>query len=351
MSDGRKYYCFCEANCKFETMNKEQILAAIAQAAENGLVFDVDAAFISKVKEKNAGGYITFWMGTEAQYNALTEKDANCVYIKTGSLSLFELEKKVMNCVEKTGGTMAGALAMSGNKITDLGVPTEDTDAATKGYADKKVPKCTLVDVSADLDNYKSEGVFFFSNNATHTNIPAGVNGWLDVKVANNAVKQIWYRFGTPNSSDYGTFIRTYAPSTGWGEWFEVITSKHAHLTIDGETEWIKPPMELGIEYRTTERYMGKPVYTKLVNCGKPVNSSDNETSAEIGVVATIIRHCANYDGRPIDAYTNADLKISYRLDGTANNIITGVRIIKENEKTIVGEYLNTYVQVWYTKA
>ena len=33
--------------------------------------------------------------------------------------------------------------------------------------------------------------------------------------------------------------------------------------------EWSNPPMELGVEYRTTERYLGKPVYVKLVDCGK----------------------------------------------------------------------------------
>ena len=31
---------------------------------------------------------------------------------------------------------------------------------------------------------------------------------------------------------------------------------------IDGETEWINPPMLNEVEYRTTERYLGKPVYT-----------------------------------------------------------------------------------------
>lgn len=36
-----------------------------------------------------------------------------------------------------------------------------------------------------------------------------------------------------------------------------------------GPIEWINPPMELGVEYRTTERYLGKPVYVKLVDCGK----------------------------------------------------------------------------------
>ena len=32
--------------------------------------------------------------------------------------------------------------------------------------------------------------------------------------------------------------------------------------------EWISPPMSIGVEYRTVERYLDKPVYIKLVNCG-----------------------------------------------------------------------------------
>ena len=35
-----------------------------------------------------------------------------------------------------------------------------------------------------------------------------------------------------------------------------------------GTWEYINPPMYLGVEYRTTERYLGKPVYVKVVDCG-----------------------------------------------------------------------------------
>jgi hypothetical protein len=38
------------------------------------------------------------------------------------------------------GGTMTGAIAMGTNKITGLGTPTSNTDAATKAYADTMVP-------------------------------------------------------------------------------------------------------------------------------------------------------------------------------------------------------------------
>lgn len=33
-----------------------------------------------------------------------------------------------------------------------------------------------------------------------------------------------------------------------------------------GEWEWVNPPMVIGVEYRTTERWNGKPVYRKLVS-------------------------------------------------------------------------------------
>ncbi len=39
--------------------------------------------------------------------------------------------------------------------------------------------------------------------------------------------------------------------------------------------EWINPPMELGTEYRTTERYLGKPVYVKTFNI--PTSAFENQ--------------------------------------------------------------------------
>ena len=44
-----------------------------------------------------------------------------------------------------------------------------------------------------------------------------------------------------------------------------------------GPFEWVNPPMELGIEYRTTERYLGKPVYAKLVDCGQIADNKQVE--------------------------------------------------------------------------
>lgn len=57
-----------------------------------------------------------------------------------------------------------------------------------------------------------------------------------------------------------------------------------------GPIEWINPPMALGVEYRTTERYLGKPVYTKVVACGNLPNGTTAEVAhgiANIGIIVS----------------------------------------------------------------
>lgn len=44
---------------------------------------------------------------------------------------------------------------------------------------------------------------------------------------------------------------------------------------VDGEKEWLNPPMMEGVEYRTTERHNGLPVYAKLVITGVPANGNE----------------------------------------------------------------------------
>lgn len=125
MSDGRKYYCVCDSNCRFETMTKEQILTAIAQAVADGKVSNVDAGFITKVKETNGGNYVTFWVGSQAEYNALPEIQNNCLYIISDETTKRDIERLIANvketadgALQTAGGTMTGALKTNGIILT-----------------------------------------------------------------------------------------------------------------------------------------------------------------------------------------------------------------------------------------
>lgn len=72
----------------------------------------------------------------------------------------------------------------------------------------------------ADLNNYLNTGVWYFNSSHTPTNAPSNnTNGWLIVLRADDgAIKQMWLRYGTRNTNDFNTYVRTSDGST-WSEW------------------------------------------------------------------------------------------------------------------------------------
>lgn len=74
----------------------------------------------------------------------------------------------------------------------------------------------------------------------------------LNCKYYSNSATQIAFKVGDSNDSNMLMAIR-HRPTTG-------------SSAVFGEWEYVNPPMEADTEYRTTERYLGKPVYVKLVD-------------------------------------------------------------------------------------
>jgi hypothetical protein len=75
------YYCIDGVNNKVETLSKEQILDAIEQAIEGGSVLAYDDAFVTQIKEINKDRALKVWIGTQAEYNAISEKQDYVLYI------------------------------------------------------------------------------------------------------------------------------------------------------------------------------------------------------------------------------------------------------------------------------
>ena len=103
MTDSERiYYVLSENNCKFEGLTKEQIFAAIQQAVDSGKIKDVDTGFITKIKEQNKNAGLMFWVGNQAEYNALESKKNNCLYVitddrKNESIELIWLNLRELN--------------------------------------------------------------------------------------------------------------------------------------------------------------------------------------------------------------------------------------------------------------
>ena len=79
-----------------------------------------------------------------------------------------------------------------------------------------------------NLNNYKSEGMWYFSTGTTLSNQPnSAVNGWLQVlpdRASGAAsVKQIWYRHGSNPTTFKDEYVRLFA-SGSWGSWEKITT-------------------------------------------------------------------------------------------------------------------------------
>lgn len=128
MPDERNYYVLCDDNCKFEGMTKEQIIEAIEEATGETPTH-IDDAFITKIKEKNHSASLSFWVGTTAEYNALSTKAQNTFYILTdedyddaiGGLrqDVDELQQTIENILDGTQKVPAAELADKSVALTN----------------------------------------------------------------------------------------------------------------------------------------------------------------------------------------------------------------------------------------
>lgn len=118
--------------------------------------------------------------------------------------------------------------------------------------------------------------------------------------------------------------------------------------TVNGVTEWVNPPMIPGTEYRTTERYNGKAVYTKAVNCGKfPAAGTSASVSHGVSGITQIIS-CdgfTDYLGLALPYYQIVSGNISI----VANVSATKNAIVVFNALAAWTAY-NCYVVLKYTK-
>lgn len=111
---------------------------------------------------------------------------------------------------------------------------------------------------------------------------------------------------------------------------------------VGDETEWLNPPMVIGVEYRTTERWQGKPIYTKLIDCGQM--PSHDKTVPHGAEASQIIKFCGQMSNGQ-----------AFPVVGSANGLaIVGLRVGLQNieidsEQAFYTDYTAT-VQIWYTK-
>lgn len=167
-------------------------------------------------------------------------------------------------------------LSQSGS-TTRLSVPT---DAAPTEDSTKPVQSGG---VAAALSNKAPAGFGLGTSNPRH------------IDDANNALESGWYYLDAstlngPESAEYSNVMlvltRNSNPQTVQVS-FNVtdLAFELRRVCTNGvwsPWEWVNPPMQLGVEYRTTERYSNKPVFVMAVDGGVFPDSSSKTIDVQI---------------------------------------------------------------------
>lgn len=213
---------------------------------------------------------------------------------------------ELLKCIQST----ADSSDTYANKV----IATTET-AAPVGYGLGKVLPETSV---SDCNEAKASG--WYRTDGTALNQPAARPCWMVVDgYSSTWTHQTWFY------DQYGGCVAERFQLNGvWQPW-----------------EWVNPPMELGVEYRTTERWSGKAVYTKLINFGAMPNNTTGQFIHGISGITQVIRCVgqniteqqtipSNWKGNYTDCY--ADKNACY-IHSTADSSAS-----------------TAYIQMWYTK-
>ena len=163
----------------------------------------------------------------------------------------------------------AEVAAHAGRQDNPHGVTYAQVGAAPAGYCIGDYAKTIT---GEDLNTFNKGGAFVFD---TATNMPGAFNGWCYMSVlpsnGHSAIQTVWGMLEHVGCAMQR--VKTDWGTDAWTEW-----------------EWVNPPMHDGVEYRTTERYLGKAVYAALLNFGYlPNNSVKN---MDTSIVASRVLSC-----------------------------------------------------------
>lgn len=106
--------------------------------------------------------------------------------------------------------------------------------------------------------------------------------------------------------------------------------------------EWVSPPMVVGTEYLTAERWMNKPVYTKIINCG----TASNGKEVEYGLTGQTLIKATGIIGS----------FICPRIHSTLDNPNScwmefwNQKLFIYCGSNVAGNYIG-YAQLWYTRS
>ena len=158
-------YVIGNTNCKYEGMTKEQIIVAIAEATGNTPT-GIDDAFITKIKEQNANGTVKLWIGTTAQFNAITEKADDTLYLLTDDDSADSWDQIAETLDEILNGTRSVVKATQAASVAAVDCSPTAAETDKKYYVPASGYNGIYIGVGVDASGAPYTSVLMLNSSA-----------------------------------------------------------------------------------------------------------------------------------------------------------------------------------------
>lgn len=147
----------------------------------------------------------------------------------------------------------------------------------------------------------------------------------------------------------FGVLSKQLSTDSGDYAHFELYSYLGRRYQIDkvltwGVVEFDNPAMGIGVEYRTTERSNGNPVYTKLISLGE-MPAANTALTVSHGVTCTDF---IDYDVY-CSYYGNIRKFVMGDVSGQPNCIVTNTAVYLKTGTTALTGYTG-YAKLWYVK-
>lgn len=146
---------------RVDQLQQEAIKSAASAAEANAEAQEAAAAaseavgsVVSRVKESNAGRWVSFWVGTQEQYNKITEKVENCMYIITDDPTSEELVAAMAEMTEKCEASAEAAdqakdaAAAAASRVETAAAEAKAAANAAAGASEATKTAMMAVDIS-----------------------------------------------------------------------------------------------------------------------------------------------------------------------------------------------------------
>ncbi len=237
-----------------------------------------------------------------------------------------------------------------------------DSTGTAREHEELKIPNFKrMIEPGEDLDDILENGIYaYYTDSAADIlNVPFANAAVIEVIGSNSGNSQKIQR-----ATRYGAVgqSKTRVLHNGvWSEWWVDVAEIESpdypgcfYRYVNGVQEWVNPPMMDGVEYRTTERFRGAPVYVRFVSVDLVDNGTVRATYCGRGST-DVVRYAAKIITGSYDESTGEstvrhyDTPVMFSSQIVARCLLSEYSVMFDTFREGMEVYTG-YCTVWYTK-